>query len=107
MPISAALRKKAGVKPIIGVEAYLTPYGRAMQDKDRHKDNKPHHLLLLAQNMTGYKNLLKICSDAQLHGFYYRPRIDADYLASHAEGLICTSGCMAAEIPALLNSEGG
>jgi DNA polymerase-3 subunit alpha len=99
--------KKAGVKPIIGVEAYLTPHGRSMQDRDRHKDNKRHHLLLLAQNMTGYKNLLKICSDGQLQGFYYRPRIDAAYLAAHAEGLICTTGCMAAEIPALLNSEGG
>lgn len=99
--------KKQGVKPIIGVEAYLTPYGRKMTDTDPHKDKVRHHLLLLAQNMTGYKNLLKICSDAQLNGFYYKPRIDADYLAAHAEGLICTTGCMAAEIPHLLNPENG
>jgi DNA polymerase-3 subunit alpha len=98
---------KAGVKPIIGVEAYLTPQGRSMQDRDPNKDSLRHHLLLLAQNMTGYKNLLKICSDAQLQGFYYKPRIDADYLAAHAEGLICTTGCMAAEIPRLLSPGNG
>ena len=99
--------KKAGVKPIIGVEAYMTPYGRKMTDTDPNKNKVRHHLLLLAQNMTGYKNLIKICSDAQLQGFYYKPRIDADYLAAHAEGLICTTGCMAAEIPYLLNPEDG
>ncbi|MCK6628706.1 MAG: DNA polymerase III subunit alpha [Anaerolineae bacterium] len=98
--------KKQNVKPIIGVEAYLTPQGRSMRDRDPQKDNVRHHLLLLAQNMTGYKNLLQICSDAQMQGFYYRPRIDADYLAAHAEGLICTTGCMAAEIPSLLVSDG-
>ncbi len=99
--------KGAGIKPIIGVEAYLTPYGRAMEGKDPHKDKTRHHLLLLAQNMIGYQNLLKIASDAQLNGYYYKPRIDADYLATHSEGLICTTGCMAAEIPFLLNDEKG
>ncbi len=99
--------KKQNVKPIIGVEAYLTPFGRKMSDRDSQKDNVRHHLLLLAQNMTGYKNLLKICSDAQMQGFYYKPRIDAEYLAAHAEGLICTTGCMAAEVPALLTGEDG
>ncbi len=97
--------KKAGIKPIIGVEAYMTPFGRPMDAKDPTKDKVRHHLLLLAQNMTGYKNLLKIASDAQLNGFYYKPRIDADYLAAHSEGLICTTGCMSAEIPFLLNDE--
>jgi len=66
-----------------------------------------HHLLLLAQNMTGYKNLLKLCSTAQLEGYYYKPRIDADFLAAHSAGLICTTGCLAAEIPWLLNPEDG
>ncbi|RME98226.1 MAG: DNA polymerase III subunit alpha, partial [Chloroflexi bacterium] len=99
--------KQNEVKPIIGVEAYMTPHGRPMDSRDPQKDKVRHHLLLLAQNMTGYKNLLKICSDAQLNGYYYKPRIDADYLAAHAEGLICTSGCMAAEIPWLLNPEDG
>jgi len=99
--------KKSGVKPIIGVEAYLTPFGRKMSGTDPVKDKSRHHLLLLAENMTGYKNLLKICSDAQLNGFYYKPRIDADYLAAHSDGIICTTGCMAAEIPYLLNPEDG
>ena len=92
--------KKHGVKPIIGMEAYLSP--RSMTDRDPKLDSSNYHLLLLAKNQTGYKNLLKIASASQLEGFYYRPRIDKDYLAAHAEGLICTTGCLAAEIPQLL-----
>jgi DNA polymerase-3 subunit alpha len=99
--------QKHDVKPIIGIEAYMTPFGRSMTGRDPHKDKLNHHLLLLAMNMTGYKNLLKIASTAQLEGYYYKPRIDADFLASHADGLICTTGCMAAEIPWLLNPEDG
>src|SRR5512140_2273182 len=95
--------KDAGVKPIIGLEAYMAP--RGMHDRDAKLDRSAYHLLLLAENETGYKNLLKIASAAQLEGFYYYPRIDHDYLAAHSEGLICTSGCMSAEIPrALLES---
>src|SRR5688572_17543268 len=94
--------KDAGVKPIIGVEAYMA--ARGMADRDPKLDRSSYHLLLLAENETGYKNLLKISSAAQLEGFYYYPRIDHDFLAAHAEGIICTSGCMSAEIPrALLN----
>jgi DNA polymerase-3 subunit alpha len=88
---------KVGIKPIIGVEAYLA--ARGMRDRDPKLDKKSSHLLLLAENETGYKNLLKIATDAQLEGHYYYPRIDHDYLAAHSAGLICTSGCMAAEIP--------
>ncbi len=88
---------KAEIKPIIGVEAYMA--ARSMQDRDPKKDKKSYHLLLLAENETGYKNLLKIASAAQLEGFYYYPRIDHEFLAQHAEGLICTTGCMSAEIP--------
>ncbi|MGB7876104.1 MAG: DNA polymerase III subunit alpha, partial [Anaerolineales bacterium] len=92
----------AGVKPIIGMEAYMA--ARGMGDRDSKLDRTSSHLLLLAENETGYKNLLKIASAAQLEGFYYYPRIDHDFLAAHSEGLICTSGCMSAEIPrALLN----
>jgi DNA polymerase-3 subunit alpha len=92
----------AGVKPIIGVEAYMA--ARGMQDRDSKLDRSSYHLLLLAENETGYRNLLKISSAAQLDGFYYYPRIDRDFLAAHSEGIICTSGCMSAEIPrALLN----
>ena len=94
--------KAEGVKPIIGVEAYMA--ARGMTDRDSKLDRSSYHLLLLAENETGYKNLLKISSAAQLDGFYYYPRIDRDFLAAHSEGLICTSGCMSAEIPrALLN----
>jgi DNA polymerase III subunit alpha len=96
--------KKEGVKPIIGVEAYMA--ARGMSDRDPKLDRSSYHLLLLAENETGYKNLLKISSAAQLNGFYYYPRIDRDFLAANSEGIICTSGCMSAEIPrALLNDD--
>ncbi|MBI3244353.1 MAG: DNA polymerase III subunit alpha [Chloroflexi bacterium] len=88
------------IKPIIGLEAYMAP--RGMNDRDSQKDRKAFHLLLLAENETGYRNLLQIATDSQLKGFYYYPRIDHDYLAAHAEGLICTTGCLAAEIPRAL-----
>ncbi len=93
-----------GIKPIIGLETYLAP--RKMTDRDPQRDKRAAHLLLLAENMTGYQNLLKIASDSQLQGFYYRPRIDHDYLAAHSEGLIVTSGCLSGEIPrALYNND--
>jgi len=88
---------KAGVKPIIGVEAYLA--ARGMRSRDSKLDKKSSHLLLVVENQTGYQNLLKIASASQLEGFYYHPRIDHEFLAAHSEGLICTSGCMSAEIP--------
>ena len=92
--------KSAGVKPIIGLEAYLAP--RDMRGRDSRLDSQNTHLLLIAENEAGYKNLLKIASAAQLEGFYYKPRIDKEFLAAHAEGLICTTGCLAAEIPQML-----
>jgi DNA polymerase-3 subunit alpha len=88
------------VKPLIGVEAYMAP--RGMGDRDSVKDRKAFHLLLLAENEIGYRNLLQIASESQLKGFYYNPRIDHDFLAAHSEGLICTTGCLAAEIPRAL-----
>ena len=95
--------KAEGIKPIIGLEAYMA--ARTMKDKDSKLDRTSSHLLLLAENETGYKNLLKIASAAQMEGFYYFPRIDHEFLASHAEGLIATSGCMSAEIPRSLLNE--
>jgi DNA polymerase III subunit alpha len=89
--------KEAEIKPIIGVETYMA--ARRMSDRDSKLDKKSSHLLLLAENEIGYKNLLKLTSKAQMEGFYYYPRIDHELLAEHAEGLICTSGCMSAEIP--------
>ncbi len=94
---------KAGdVKPIIGVEAYQTVWGRPMGGRDSQLDRENYHLLLIAQNMTGYRNLLKIASHSQLDGYYYKPRVDHEFLAAHAEGLICTTGCLGAEVPQLL-----
>lgn len=95
--------QNVGIKPIIGVETYMA--ARGMADRDPKLDKKSSHLLLLAENETGYKNLLKITSAAQMDGFYHFPRIDHDFLAAHAEGLIATSGCMSAEIPRHLLAE--
>ncbi len=92
--------KKEGVKPIIGMEAYMAR--RGMRDRDAEFDARPYHLLLLAKDQTGYKNLLQIASASQLEGYYYRPRIDHDFLAAHSEGLVATSGCLAAEIPRMV-----
>ncbi|MFN2173273.1 MAG: DNA polymerase III subunit alpha [Candidatus Promineifilaceae bacterium] len=93
--------KKAGVKPIIGIEAYLSK--RGMHQRDAQKDKERYHMLLLAENQTGYSNLLQIASAAMLDGFYYRPRIDRAFMAQHSEGLIGTTGCMSAEIPRAIN----
>ena len=92
--------KGAGIKPILGVEAYLA--ARGMRDRDPQLDSRSFHQLLLAENDIGYRNLLQIASAAQLEGFYYRPRIDHDFLAAHSEGLIVTTGCLSGEIPRAL-----
>jgi DNA polymerase-3 subunit alpha len=89
-----------GIKPIIGLETYLA--ARGMRDREVQFDKKSSHMLLLAENETGYHNLLKIASAGQLEGFYYYPRTDHEFIASHAEGLFCTTGCMSAEIPRLI-----
>ncbi len=92
--------KEHGVKPIIGVESYLAR--NTIQERDPKFDRSPYHLLLLAENETGYKNLLKLASIAQLEGFYQKPRIDKRILEQYAQGIIATTGCLAAEIPTLL-----
>lgn len=92
--------KKAGIKPIIGVETYLAPHSRL--DKNTREDARSYHLLLLAKNAIGYQNLIKLVSDAHLEGFYYKPRIDWELLKDHAEGLIACSACLAGEIPRLI-----
>ena len=92
--------KDAGIKPIIGIEAYLAVGSRHSRD---HREGKPYHLVLLAQNQTGYQNLLKLASIAQLEGFYYKPRIDKEVLAAHSEGLIALSACVAGEVPRLIH----
>ena len=93
-----------GIKPIIGLEAYLAP--RSMYDKEVSRDKHSSHLVLLAENMTGYHNLLSIASAAQLEGFYYHPRIDKAYLAEHSEGLFALSACLSGELSrALLDND--
>lgn len=94
--------KDNGVRPLIGIEAYETVWGRPMQGRDSQFDKENYHLLLLAKNMTGYRNLLKIATQSQLNGFYYKPRVDHEFLAAHAEGIIATTGCLGAEVPQLL-----
>ncbi len=94
----------AGVKPIVGIEAYMAPGDRRDKTATGTKDGG-YHLLLLAQNHTGYRNLLKLGSIAYTEGFYYKPRIDKETLKAHSEGLICTSACLGGEIPAALMAD--
>ena len=94
--------QKAGVKPIIGCEAYICGDRHDKKITGGSRGDYANHLLLLAKNETGYRNLVKLSSIGYTEGFYYRPRIDHEILSRYAEGLIATSGCLAAEIPALL-----
>src|SRR5712691_9901594 len=89
--------RKAGVKPIMGVEAYVAP-GSRFDRTPGESEEKYYHLTLLAENETGYRNLLRLVSLAHLEGFYHRPRMDKQLLAEHADGLICLSGCLSSEI---------
>ncbi len=92
--------RSAGIKPVIGMEAYVAP--RSCRDRDAQRDRRPYHLVLLAQNDAGYHNLMELATVAQLEGFYYKPRIDRELLAEHAEGLIVLSGCGSSEIARLI-----
>ncbi len=91
--------KEAGIKPIIGLEAYLAQESRHRKGS---ADKSPYHLLLLAKDMEGYQNLLKLSSLSHLEGFYYKPRVDKELLEVHSGGLIAFSGCPTAEVPRLL-----
>ena len=91
---------KVGVKPIIGCEVYIAPGRRTEKTLGREERNA--HLILLAQDNTGYRNLLKIVSQAFIDGFYYKPRADYELLSAHSKGLIALSACLAGEIPDLL-----
>ena len=99
---------KHGIKPIVGIEAYVAPGSR----HDRQPARVPgvgnknyYHLVLLAQSYAGYKNLIRLASAGYLEGFYYRPRIDKELLAQHSEGLICLSACLAGEVATLVQHE--
>ncbi|HTG45018.1 MAG TPA: PHP domain-containing protein, partial [Verrucomicrobiae bacterium] len=93
----------AGVKPIIGVEAYVAP--GAITDRPNSQRDAANHFTLLAKNETGYKNLVRLMSTAHLEGMHYKPRIDKALLAKHAEGLIGLSGCLKGEINMALQAD--
>jgi DNA polymerase-3 subunit alpha len=94
--------RKRNLKPILGCEVYVAPTNRfdRLPDADR-----PYHLVLLCENERGYRNLLKLASSAFLEGYYYKPRIDKDLLARHADGLIGLSGCLRGEVPVALSAD--
>ena len=92
--------KGAGVTPIIGIEAYLTPGSRF--DRPPRRDNVRYHMTMLAHNEIGYRNLMELSAKAYLDGFYYKPRMDLDLLSQHAEGIIATTGCLGGHVPQLL-----
>ena len=96
-----AAREK-GIKPIIGCEVYVAPGSRLEKKTANGGRDVYHHLGLLAKDETGYKNLIKLVTDAHLKGYYYKPRIDKETLAAQKEGLIALSGCLASEIPDLI-----
>lgn len=96
--------KKRGIKPILGCEVYISHGDYKRKDKD--KDKSQYHLVLLAENNTGYKNLIKIVSEGFVNGFYYKPRVDFNVLEKYKEGIIILSGCLGGEIQkSLANSE--
>jgi len=96
--------KKQGIKPIIGCEVYTA--ARSMLDKDVDRDKRQGHLVLLAKNETGYRNLMKIVSAGYTEGFYYKPRIDHSVLRKYSDGIIALSACLAGEIQwKLLNND--
>src|SRR3989338_1436427 len=87
---------KAGLKPIIGLEAYVA--ARSRNDKESGIDSTRYHLTLLVKNEVGYKNLVQLVTKSHLEGFYYKPRIDKELLEKYHEGLICLSGCFTSEL---------
>ena len=93
--------KDAGVKPIIGCEAYMAPGSRHTKDSGL-ANNDYYHLILLASNQIGYHNLIKLVSKAYLEGFYYKPRMDRELLQQHHEGIIALSGCLSGEVSYLI-----
>lgn len=97
------LAKKEGIKPIIGVEAYVANRGR--KNKDPGIDNKRYHLTLLAKNLEGYKNLMKLVTISNLEGFYYKPRMDKEILRKYSGGIIALSGCLGGELSRALTNK--
>src|ERR1041385_6539103 len=99
-----AARNK-GIPPIIGCEVYVAPGSRLEKKSSNGGRDVYHHLVLLAKDETGYRNRIKLVTDAHLQGYYYKPRIDKEILAANKEGLIALSGCLASEIPELIQRD--
>lgn len=97
------LAKKAGIKPIIGVEAYVA--NRSRLNKDPGVDNKRYHLTLLAKNLQGYKNLMRLVTISNIEGFYYKPRMDKEILKKYSDGIIALSGCLGGELSRALSNK--
>ena len=97
--------REKGIKPIVGCEVYVAPGSRLEKKTGGANKDVYHHLGLLAKDETGYKNLIKLVTDAHLKGYYYKPRIDKETLAMYKDGLIAMSGCLASEIPDLIMKE--
>ena len=89
--------KEVGIKPILGCEVYVSPGSRFDRETVSGED-RYYHLVLLAENLTGYQNLIKIVSKGFVDGFYYRPRVDYEILKEYHEGIICLSACLAGEV---------
>src|SRR5437899_843399 len=96
--------QKAGVKPILGCELYVAPGGRRERGSQDGGYEGANHLTVLVRNRTGYRNLVKLVSRAFLEGFYYKPRVDRELLARHADGLLVLSGCLNSEVSRMLSA---
>lgn len=93
--------RNVGIKPILGCEVYVAP-GSRFEKEPGISDDRYYHLILLAENNTGYANLMKIVSKGFVDGFYYKPRVDYEVLEEYSEGIICLSACLAGEVQKLL-----
>src|SRR5213596_2361242 len=96
--------QKGGIKPIVGCELYVAPRGRKERGGEDGGYEGANHLTVLVRNLTGYKNLIKLVAKAYLEGFYYKPRVDKELLARHADGLLVLSGCLNSEVSRLLSA---
>ncbi|MDQ7795082.1 MAG: DNA polymerase III subunit alpha [bacterium] len=94
--------RQEGIRPLLGCEVYVAQ--RTRHDRTPRQDDDPYHLVLLAENETGYRNLVQLSTRGFLEGFYYRPRVDRELLAAHSQGLIALSGCLGGELPRLLRA---
>ena len=95
--------KKQGIKPLIGCEIYMAV--RSMKDKDPDLDRYQNHLVLIAENNDGYRNLIKIVSEGYINGYYYKPRVDKDVLRKYSGGIIALSACLAGKVQQRLLSK--